>query len=138
MKELDERKQFETQCDTDFRRKFKRVIEKRFEVREYGEQQIQVRSRSDESVILAQKVTGVVYGDGGPYLECNAADVVTPSFVISEEKGYFNLLSTDDGKVQAYVQKREVNNRANPPPNAKYRDIRNRKEGYANYKIGKI
>ena len=45
---------------------------------------------------------------------------------------------TSDGGVRAYGQRRDVRNQPNPPPDARYRDSRNRKEGYAEYKVGKI
>jgi len=55
-----------------------------------------------------------------------------------ETRIYFNLLSTVDRKVRAYSQKRDVKDRPNPPQEARYRDPRNRKDGYANYKVGKV
>ena len=80
----------------------------------------------------------MVYGDGGPYIECEYKDINPAVYVIEAERSYFNLLTTRDKSVKAYSQKRDVKDKATPPPDAKYRDLRNRKEGYAQYKVGKV
>ena len=74
----------------------------------------------------------------GPYIECEQNDLIKDMFVIEAERAYFNLLSTHDKYVTAYSQKKTVKDRANPPSDAKYRDTRNRAEGYAQYRVGKV
>ena len=126
-----------TQCDTHFRQKYKRVIEKYFHIREYGEQIVCVRDR-ETGAVLARKIQGVVYGDGGPYIECNEEDIVKASFVEKENRVFFNLWHTADKTVSAYFQKKDVVGQPNAPKQAKYRDPRNRIKGYAKYKVGKF
>ena len=132
----------ESAADTAFRLKHKRIIEKEFELQEWGEQNVEIRARerqnSEAPLLLARKIQGVVYGDGGPYIECNVEDVCAENLPNIQNRSYFNLLSTADGTVHAYSQKRDVKCRPNPPLEARYRDARNRKEGYANYKVGKV
>jgi len=128
----------ESAADTAFRLKFKRIIEKEFGVQEWGEQMAEVRARNGQALLLAKKIQGVVYGVAGPYIECNIEDICAENLPNVGNRSYFNLLSTADGTVHAYSQKRDVKDRPNPPLEARYRDARNRKEGYANYKVGKV
>jgi len=126
-----------TQADTDFRKNFKKLIEKEFKIEENGEQKVLIRSRKNPSQILATKIRGVVYGDGGPYFECEKEDVVPQELKVTEHSYFFALKYTEDKSVKVYVQKKTVAERPNPPPNSRYRDIRNRNQGYADYKVGK-
>jgi hypothetical protein len=94
-------------------------------VQEWGEQNVEIRARersnSHAPLLLATKIQGVVYGDGGPYIECNIEDVCAENLPNVEHRSYFNLLSTADGTVHAYSQKRDVKCRPNPPLEARYR-----------------
>jgi hypothetical protein len=121
----------ESAADTAFRVKFKHIIEKEFSLQEYGEQNVEIRARNRTGapLLLAKKIQGVIYGDGGPYIECNAEDVEIQNLPKIENRVYFNLLTTADGAVRAYSQKRAVRDRPNPPVEARYRDARNRQEG---------
>ena len=125
-----------TACDTAFRQKYKKVIEKYFHIHEYGEQEVVVRNR-EGGEILARKIQGVVYGDGGAYIECNQEDIEKKSFQETEKRVFFDFLYTSDKCVRAYFQKKDVRGQPNPPKEAKYRDPNNRAEGYAKYKVGK-
>ena len=53
--ELSERK---TVCDSAFRQKYKKVIEKYFHIEEFGEQEVVVKSR-ESGHVLARKIQGV-------------------------------------------------------------------------------
>ncbi|MGH3597688.1 MAG: hypothetical protein ACRDUT_17305, partial [Mycobacterium sp.] len=126
-----------SQADTPFRKKMKTLVENFFSINEHGTQEIEIRQRGREERVLARRVTGVVYGDGGPYIECEQDDLEIDNFPISEHHFYFNQLFTSDRKVKVYIQKRTVSDRPNPPHSATYRDPQNRPTGYADYKIGK-
>ena len=82
--ELSKRK---TVCDSAFRQKYKKVIEKYFHIEEFGEQEVVVKSR-ESGHVLARKIQGVVYGDGGPYIECNEEDIEKRSFEKKKEKDF--------------------------------------------------
>jgi hypothetical protein len=133
VKKLEElnRKQ-NTQCDTPFRCMFKKIVEKEFGVQEFGEQKVTIVSRRNLKIVLASKIQGVVYGDGGPYIECNEEDINKAAFPHKEMRSFFDLWYTNDRDVKAYHQKRNVEGQKNPPKDAKYRDAQNRVGGMPN------
>ena len=88
-----------------FRLKFKKIIEKYFKIEEYGEQKVEVRGRNNNNTVFAEKIQGVVYGDGGAYLECNAEDVIFQDLVSKETRSFFDLYSTADKSIAAYLRK---------------------------------
>lgn len=82
----------------------------------------------------------VVYGDHGPYLEFEERHIkmaLSPKFPgkLPEECYYEWLVPADGSNTKVYAQKKDVKNLPNPPAGG-HRG--NRKEGYADYKPGKI
>ena len=120
-KKIAEKVKRKSACDTTFRQKDKQIIEKYFKIEEFGEQEITVRDREGGEVI-ARKIQGVVYGDGGPYIECNEEDIVRSMFEEKEQKVFYDLWYTREKTVKAYFQKKDVKGQPNPPQEAKYRE----------------
>lgn len=89
--------------------------------------------------ILATSYDRVVFGDHGPYIEMNEDQINLEAVPIETKKGpraYYNELRSKDGSTMVYYQKKTVADRPNPP-RGKYSVNLNRKEGYADYKVGK-
>jgi hypothetical protein len=131
-----------TRADTPFRAQMKKIIEENFGIQEFERKQVDVVSRKTREKI-STAINGVVYGDGGPYIECERTDLIRDNLHQKQIGGpeggfYFDLYTTKDNSVVVYDQKRDVKNARNPPANAKYQDLRYRTDGYADYKPGKV
>ena len=61
------RVELKTRADTRFRLSLRKIIEKELGLNEFGEQEVKIKSRLNPALILATKIQGVVYGDGGAY-----------------------------------------------------------------------
>lgn len=79
----------------------------------------------------------IVFGDHGPYIEFSIYQLNMDNW-FSERKGigyYDKFYPRDETRILMYAQRRTVENLPNPPKGV--RSFRgNRKEGYADYKVG--
>ena len=79
-----------------------------------------------------------MYGDHGPYVEFNKAQLNwtnLPVVIQKSSKAWYDEFYTTNKSVKVYEQKRDVSMLPNPPKGA-YSSCNNRKGGYADYKIG--
>ena len=133
----EEKKIPNTRADTVFRQRTKQIIEEHFGLQEFERKQITVVSRKT-GIPVARALSGVVYGDGGPYFECERSDLTEHVCEIKSQGRYFNLLSTKDHSVSVYLQKQNVKAVPNPPCTAILQKRIFREEGYADYRENKI
>lgn len=91
---------------------------------------------------ISKGYTRVVYGDHGPYIEMTKEQVksiiVAANWILKAkgDKAWYDEYTSKDG-VMLYIQKKDVSMLPNPP--AGVRSSRNnRKEGYADYKVGMV
>jgi len=88
--------------------------------------------------LIARGYLRLVYGDHGPYIEF-AQDQVEWENLECERRdiGYFNKWYTKVDRIMVYEQTKTVSILANPPA-GKFSFNGNRKEGYADYRVGRI
>ena len=92
---------------------------------------------SKRNVLLCNGYNRIVFGDHGPYLEFELDQVNFDYWACDRQGiGYFNKFYPRDGSsIMMYAQRMTVKNLPNPPKGK--RSFRgNRKEGYADYKVG--
>ena len=95
---------------------------------------------TSRGTLFAEGYVRVVYGDHGPYIEFKREHIrcqLKPLFnqPAPKECYYEWLIPTDGSKLKVYDQKRTVHHLPNSPKGG-FRG--NRKEGYADYRIGVI
>ena len=97
---------------------------------------IKLYSRTHNELI-AYAYVRVVYGDHGPYIEMQEDMVVMGGLKMKfkHEKAWYDEGYRDG--VKLYFQNKKVNMLPNPPA-GKYSFRGNRKEGYADYRVGKV
>lgn len=79
----------------------------------------------------------VVYGDHGPYIEMHNSQVIWDNFSCTRKGvGYYDKWYSADG-VMLYDQLKTVANLPNPP-SGRFSFRGNRKEGYADYRVGMV
>jgi len=94
--------------------------------------------KSKDGALIAQGYVRVVYGDGGPYIELMKDQVAWENLECERrDVGYFNKWYTKTGRIMVYEQLRTVGNLPNPPA-GKLSFNGNRKEGYADYRVGRV
>lgn len=88
--------------------------------------------------LIAKGYVRVVYGDHGPYLEFMKDQVAWENLECErKDVGYYNKWYTKVGRVLVYDQLRTVENLPNPPA-GKFSFNGNRREGYADYRVGRV
>merc|ERR1712188_298670 len=75
---------------------------------------------------------------GGPYIEfktfhLNLVSGFRPSAHSKDHRRYYDELWSPSGSLKLYSQIRDVSDRPNPPSGI----VRNRAEGYADYRVGR-
>ena len=94
---------------------------------------------SPKGTILAIGYTRIVYGDHGPYLEFLESHICSAYWKLTKQKGsyswYDEARPRDGSNILLYIQKRDVKMLHNPPA-GKYSVRNNRRDGYADYKVG--
>jgi len=92
---------------------------------------------SNKGNLLCTGYERIVFGDHGPYIEFSIYQLNMDNW-FSERKGigYFDkFYPRDESRILMYAQRRTVEKLPNPPKGK--RSFRgNRKEGYADYKVG--
>lgn len=90
-----------------------------------------------DRIPVAKGYIRIVYGDHGPYVEFDPAQIDWDKFEpIRAGIGYYDIWKASDG-TQIYLQRYSVKNLPNPPK-GKYSKDNNCKEGYADYKVGLV
>lgn len=121
------------------RRADKAIMEDLFGYQEEGNETFSFFT--PKGALFAKGYVRMVYGDHGPYLEFKPEHVkckLVKKFNNKEldPKCYYEwLMLENEPEVKVYDQKRDVKNLPNPPRGG-FRG--NRKEGYADYKVGMI
>ena len=90
--------------------------------------------------VIARGYERLVYGDHGPYIEFRPRQICWDAFVHHKVKGpgrHYHEHYTSDSGVKLYDQFRTVRDQPNPPP-GKYSCNNNRREGYADYRVGRL
>jgi hypothetical protein len=89
--------------------------------------------------VLASGYIRIVYGDHGPYLEFLYDQIVWPSWQCErKDTGFYNkYYPVDDTNILLYQQMRTVKHLCNPPAGPRSFDGY-RKEGYADYRVGRL
>ncbi|CAJ1425915.1 unnamed protein product [Effrenium voratum] len=86
--------------------------------------------------LIARGYRRIVFGDHGPYVEFDTAQIVwenLPEVVLKPAHAYYDEYWSEGGFVKLYKQKRSVEHKHNPPAGG----VRhNREGGYADYKVG--
>jgi len=99
----------------------------------------EVRTKQSGKVIATGYVR-VMFGDHGPYLECNWGQVHHAGLWKENRAGrkgkYYELWRSHPCQVKWYEQLREVRGKPNPP-GGRWSVCQNRPEGYADYRVGK-
>ena len=92
-----------------------------------------------KDLLLCSGYNRIVYGDHGPYIEFNKDQVNFDSWNTTRSGyGYYNkLYPIDETDILMYHQRKTVAGLPNPPPKNRRGFDGNRKEGYADYKVGK-
>ena len=88
--------------------------------------------------LIAQGYLRIVYGDHGPYIEFLRDQVILKNLECERDSvGYYNKWYSRIGRVLVYEQLHLVRCLPNPPAGKRsYRG--NRKEGYADYRVGRF
>ena len=91
--------------------------------------------------IIAKEYKRIVFGDHGPYIEFEKEMIEWENVRMDKKRKYmknryYDAWYTRDEQVMIYDQKRNVENKPNPP-RGRWSVYMNRKKGYADYKIGK-
>jgi hypothetical protein len=89
---------------------------------------------------ICNEYVRVVYGDHGPYIEIEKSKTNFTRFAFRQKSPfawYDEWYANDSTRTMLYEQKKTVNMLPNPPK-GKYSFNGNRKEGYADYKVGMI
>jgi hypothetical protein len=120
------------------RKKDKKKVEAKLNLREFGRPTTAFYTPS--GVLFAVGYNRVVYGDHGPYVEFDRAQIKAELRArykksVQPEHYYEWLTPYTDKAMKVYDQKRTVQHMKNPPKGG-FRG--NRAEGYADYKIGKV
>jgi hypothetical protein len=93
--------------------------------------------KTKEGSLIAQGYVRIVYGDHGSYIEFMKDQVAWENLECErKDAGYYNKWYTKIGRVLVYEQLKTVSNLPNPPA-GKFSFNGNRKEGYADYRIGR-
>lgn len=87
--------------------------------------------------LVAEKYIRIVYGDHGPYVEFLKNQIIWDQWYCERSGvGYYNKWYPKDGwNILLYEQMIEVRNLSNPPKDGFQG---NRKEGYADYRKGRV
>jgi len=115
----------------------KKEIETELGLPEYG-YGVDVDFITHEGYKIAVGYTRVVYGDHGPYIEMTESQLCLESLNLKSKskREFYNKWYTPD-RVLVYEQLRDVKHLPNPPKDGKKEAFRgNRKEGYADYRVG--
>lgn len=128
-----------TTADSPNRIKDKQRIESTTILKEDG---YPVSILSPKGSLLATGYTRIVYGDHGPYIELKPEYINRSQWKAGRPKSpvyayYQECYPIDGSNVKLYVQIKDVKNLPNPPA-GKYSTRNNRKEGYADYKVGML
>ena len=128
-----------TTADSWNRIRDKQVLEYRTGLTEEGNETRKFYSK--KGTLLAKGYIRIVYGDHGPYIEFDDRHLIHENWKIRKIKGarawYDECEPIDGSRVTLYVQKKPVTMLPNPPK-GKYSARNNRKEGYADYKVGML
>jgi len=118
--------------------KDKQELESICDLKEDGKPDIEFLTK-DKKTPLAQGYIRIVYGDHGPYCEMLKDNIIWKSWrTIRTDIGYYNIYNPIDGSnIVLYDQRAPVINLKNPPKGP--RSFKgNRKEGYADYRVGRL
>ncbi|MCX5657199.1 MAG: hypothetical protein NTZ48_03095 [Candidatus Omnitrophica bacterium] len=115
----------------------KEELEQELDLPEFGES-VDIVFITRGGYIIARGYNRIVYGDGGAYIEFIRYQINWSCLILERGgfRGYFHKLYTPD-RVMIYDQIKTVEKLPNPPRNpGAFRG--NRKEGYADYRIGML
>ena len=82
----------------------------------------------------------MLYGDHGPYFECKKGQIYWKCFanrIKRSKNAYYDLAYSEGRGVKAYIQKKTVVDRPNPPGGSNS-SMNNREGGYAEYQPGMV
>ena len=114
---------------------FQERVEAELGLRESGGTE-QLFDASEPQRLIAEGYQRVVFGDHGPYVECDPSQVVwenLPEVLLKPGHAYYDEYYTKKGFLRLYMQKRSVEHKQNPPRGGVRHD---REGGYADYKVG--
>ena len=102
---------------------------------EFGDSKIQIKTNFN--TVIANGYLRVLYGDHGAYIEFLREHIKWNEFeCVRKNFGYYDKWYTVDGSnILLYYQIKDVKKLANPPKGG---FNGNRKEGYADYRVGRI
>lgn len=94
--------------------------------------------QTSNNLILCIGYNRIVFGDHGPYLEFEKENVIFDNWICKRKNiGYYDkYYPTDKTSILLYAQRSTVNNLPNPPKGSRSFEG-NRKEGYADYIVGR-
>jgi hypothetical protein len=97
---------------------------------------------SPNGTLIAIGYLRIVYGDHGPYIEFLPKHMVREAWKLHRRKSskawYDECVPKDGSSCLLYVQKRTVETLRNPPKTGDYQVRKNRTEGYADYRVGRL
>lgn len=102
---------------------------------EFGDEKTEFRTKN--GTLFAKGYVRIVYGDHGPYVEFEKYHIDFSIFKLHKKsnRAWYDEWYLED--IMLYDQKKDVSMLPNPPRGKKsFRG--NRKEGYADYRVGKI
>lgn len=125
-----------TTADTPNRIRDKRRVELATGLQETGNDS--TRFFTYKGLLVAVGYTRIVYGDHGPYVEFKERHVQIKNLRCSRKGiGYYNKwYPIDNSGILFYEQLKTVEDLPNPPK-GKYSVSNRRKEGYADYRVGR-
>ena len=138
--EEEETLSFKTTVDSSNRRRDRNRVISQTGLREEGDKQTEIASRSQPEVLLAKEYERIVYGDHGPYMEFKYDQVNWQQFKNYDNKRgnpYYLESSNANETVKAYRQLRDVKGKPSPPKGL-YSQRNSRQEGYADYKPNRV
>lgn len=121
----------------DNRIKDKEELEGLTDLNEHGQREIYFYTQ--KGTLIAEGYVRIVYGDHGPYTEFLREQIKWDQFTCEREGiGYYNKWYPKDGcRILLYEQRMHVRGLPNPP-GGKRSYNGDRKEGYADYRIGRM
>lgn len=132
---------FVTTCDSWNRLRDKARVEHDLGISERGDSFTEFVDPKQPDVIVGIGYRRVLFGDHGPYIEFETAQVcweALPKVIRKGQQSYYDEHYTASGYVKAYEQKRTVRNKPNPPP-GKWSVHHNRRDtGYSDYQTGVV
>lgn len=127
---------FKTTAIYENRIKDKKALLSSIPLNEFGDNDVYFLSIFN--TLLCKGFNRIVFGDHGPYIEFLKEHIIFDNW-ISKRNGigyYDKYYPIDNSSILLYAQRKDVSNLPNPPK-GKYSFNGNRKEGYADYIVGR-